>query len=95
MEEDDNRLIERLSNLLHEICDALKGKPPLVSCTRGMTCQSWHKPTGRRYRTLCRSSGRSQPTSEECQGCNMEIDMALSELKKVGIEYQRRKITSP
>jgi hypothetical protein len=95
MEEDDTRLIERLSNLLHEICIALKGKPP-----EGVM-YSWHdlpelvRTNRKALQNIMQILGPEPADCEECRGCAAEIDMALSELKKVGIEYQRRKPARP
>lgn len=86
--EDDTELIRRLSGLLNGVCNALKGKPqPAV-------LYSWHdlpevaQAQRKALQNIMQILGPSRPT---CEGCAVEIDMAVAELKKVGIEYQRRK----
>jgi hypothetical protein len=92
MEEDDTKLIKRLSDLLHEICLALKGKPP------DGVMYSWHdlpelaRANRKALQNIMQILGpEPADCSDCCQGCSAEIDLALAELKEVGIEYQRRK----
>jgi hypothetical protein len=91
-DDDGTALIDRLSKLLDSICLALKGKPPIG------VLPSWHDlpeialAQRAALQNIMQILGPAVPL---CQGCSAEIDMALAELKKVGIEYKRRKPSRP
>jgi len=86
---DNDRLISKLSELLNGVCNALKG-----SCPPGILW-SWHdlpEIAQDQHKALQNIMQILGPEPGGCtEGCATEISLALAELKKVGIEYQRKR----